>query len=774
MEGPDAQPSHHRWDRAVWLLPAALTAWVAMPFVRLDRWVTGFDTIAYSGPNLVVSVREIRRGRVPQWNPEIFGGVTHIGNAQAAVFEPLMWITSRLPFHRALMTIVAAHLAILALGMWCLLRRRLHHTRAAAALGTVAVIGSGAVMSRSIQFEQIAVVAWVPWVLVGCDMALAPGSTKRAVGLLALAGAALSVSGHPQQVYIALPLTVLWCVGRFLDHAPGWRGIARLLAGGALMLGLAGAQLLPSALALDDSAVVGQRDISEASSPLYSAQARRLPSTILGDVAQETHPFTSGSFEAMAFVGAVTGALVITGLLIGWRRGGRWTLAAMLLAMASGAVLSLGPRTAVYRFLHRTAPGFDLARVPGRWMLLLVIAAAIVAAMSLDQVSRDGIRRTPCLAAVGILCVTVATSWFGPFRRPSSAGLVWWGVAFALVTLVLLARAAWPARAGALPVLVVVAAALELGVMSNHSLARGLQAGSPFTELGSEITTYLQTQPGRTLALTDDRLGEPDYLVPGMRPNTNAALGIASLDGYDGGTQVTKRWVQAVAALSPGTLDPELPLRSQMKLPISTQVSARLGLRWLLVDTNGRPLDSVAPDWGPPARRDGTMVLLENPDWEAEATIVRRSTTAPADHPAPVLRSAPPGTVVLEMGSAALPSCALACETTRAATHRVNPTSIDIDLPSGTQAGMLTIDEQASEGWSARVDGSAVPIEEANGMYIGVRVPDGAERVELRYAAPGLRRGLVVSGASLVVALLILLAPATIWTRIASRRPRSV
>jgi hypothetical protein len=76
MERPDRQRSLPWRDRAVALLPAALTAWIALPFARPDRWVTGFDTVAYSGPNLVVSLGEIGHGRIPQWNTEIFGGVT--------------------------------------------------------------------------------------------------------------------------------------------------------------------------------------------------------------------------------------------------------------------------------------------------------------------------------------------------------------------------------------------------------------------------------------------------------------------------------------------------------------------------------------------------------------------------------------------------------------------------------------------------------------------------------------------------------------------------
>jgi uncharacterized membrane protein YfhO len=70
---------------------------------------------------------------------------------------------------------------------------------------------------------------------------------------------------------------------------------------------------------------------------------------------------------------------------------------------------------------------------------------------------------------------------------------------------------------------------------------------------------------------------------------------------------------------------------------------------------------------------------------------------------------------------------------------------------------MLVVDEQISEGWSATVDGEPVAVEEANGLYLGVRVPAGAEEVQLRYTAPGLRAGLASSVLSGLVLLGVLL-----------------
>jgi len=739
----DDPPAPSAPERALVLLPLALTAWVALPFLRPDRWVTSFDAVAYSGPNLVRSLEEIRHWRIPQWNPEIFGGVTHVGNAQTAVFEPLMWLLSPLPAHRALVTIIAAHLVVLASGMWWLLRRRLMLSPAAAAIGTMGLVGSGVVMSRSIQFEQIAVVSWVPWVLVGCDLAVAPGGSRRRLAVLPVTAALLVASGHPQQVYITIPLVAAWCIGRTLDLRGGWAAMGRLAACGVLAAGLAGAHLLPSVLALDESAIGGGRPIADAADPLYSAQRHKLPSIVLGDISAEDHPNAAGSFEALGFVGAVVAAFAVAGILRARRRGLRGTLCAVLVVGVFGAVCAQGPATGAFRALWRVVPGFDLARVPGRWMLLVVVAGSVLAAVGVDELRSGRLRRWDAALVAAVLGLVLLTTWAGPFERPRTAAWIWWGLAFvAVVGAMVLARLR-PRLAGGLAAGAALLVAGELGVMSDVSMARRLDQPRPFTEMGDALTDHLARSPGRTIALTDDRLGEPRYLVPALRPNANAALGVASLDGYDGGTQVTHRWVQSVAALAGAPLDPELPLRSQLGLPVSPEVAARLGVRWLLVETAGRPpLDEIAPDWSQ-TRRNGTRVLLENPAWLAEARVVRASVEAPADAPQEALRAAPPEVVVLEEGAEPL-RCERRCRPVAATAQRPRAGAIDVRLPSGP-AGMLVVDEQASEGWSATVDGEPAPIEEANGLNLGVRVPAGAEVVELRYTAPGLRVGLITS-----------------------------
>jgi hypothetical protein len=67
----------------------------------------------------------------------------------------------------------------------------------------------------------------------------------------------------------------------------------------------------------------------------------------------------------------------------------------------------------------------------------------------------------------------------------------------------------------------------------------------------------------------------------------------------------------------------------------------------------------------------------------------------------------------------------------------------------------LVVLEAAHPGWTARIDGTPVPISTANFLFRAVPVPAGTHRVEMQYRAPGLRLGLALSAAALVFGAIV-------------------
>ena len=60
-----------------------------------------------------------------------------------------------------------------------------------------------------------------------------------------------------------------------------------------------------------------------------------------------------------------------------------------------------------------------------------------------------------------------------------------------------------------------------------------------------------------------------------------------------------------------------------------------------------------------------------------------------------------------------------------------------------------------SKGWKAYLDGENVPILKANGYAMGIEVPKGQHRVQLKYSTPGLKEGMFISFISIIVFIVI-------------------
>jgi len=73
------------------------------------------------------------------------------------------------------------------------------------------------------------------------------------------------------------------------------------------------------------------------------------------------------------------------------------------------------------------------------------------------------------------------------------------------------------------------------------------------------------------------------------------------------------------------------------------------------------------------------------------------------------------------------------------------------DVDASGSGYLVVADSLQQPGWAATVDGKPATIVPANNAMGAVPVPAGVHRVELTYATPGLRAGLLVSGVSLLV-----------------------
>ena len=267
---------------------------------------------------------------------------------------------------------------------------------------------------------------------------------------------------------------------------------------------------------------------------------------------------------------------------------------------------------------------------------------------------------------------------------------------------------------GGLAVAVVVL--LELGASSLHAINLDLTTRTPMTAYATPTTDWLGSHTGLSIALTDDDLGNPPYLIPGLRPNANALLGIRSIDGYDGGVQVTSAWLAAVGR-AVGSADDELTLRSQIGGPLTPRAAASLAIRWAQIDLR-RDAAAQLPGWLGPVASDDRFAVYENPLWFGEASIAGQSVEV-------VQRT---------------------------------PQHVTLTTTDANSGGRLRTDVQAAAGWQVTIDGASSTVDVVDGLFLGVDVPAGPHRIEFRYRPRWLAPGLAATAAGLlgVIALLAL------------------
>jgi len=748
-------------ERRLELLGAWLfTAWISWPFLRWSRLVTGFDTIAYSSPNAAVTNEALRHGRLPQWNGRIFGGVPHLANPQNGVFNvlklPFLWVSP----HRSVVLITAAHLFLFALGMVVLLGGRMKLRPPAAFVGTVVIMGSGLVAAKSMQYEQILVVAWTPFLLAAIDWALSDGSRpRRAIAAVGITTACVVLAGHPHIVFLSACLAVGWIVVRAIHHHTV-RRLWIVATGGALGLGLSAIQLLPSALFATGSGESGGRPLQALRNPALIVHPTQLPVTLLGDVfAKNQGAVTSG--EVMAFVGAAGAMLAMLGLVHGlWHRTTRLATATLAVVGGTALLLAFGPRTFLYRAAYDVVPAFNQARVPGRWVLVVVLVLAIAAAQGADAIVRRRLSRPELGIAGGLTLGVVLIAVVGPFEIPDGSVVVAWlvvGGAVLATAISTLSGRRW--IGGFAAVVLCVAVVLELGFAATHSPARNEALPASVDDAHGAATDLLGHRRESSIALTGDRLGDPRYLLLGLRPNVNVMEHIRSIDGYDGGPQVTQRWMDAMRVFTDGRFNFDLTLRAQAHTPLDADRYARFGVRWALVETANLPASAVVAGWRGPVRSQGTMQLWENPRYRSGAFVYLRSRRVP-DSTGLALRGLSPA----ELSSVALVDrhgpelrCASRCDRKIAVLRRSgSPEHLTVDTTPLSRPGLLVVSEQYDDGWHATVDGHRARVIPVDGYQLGIRVPAGRHRVKLSYTAPGLVAGAWISLLSLVTTVILL------------------
>ncbi len=559
------------------------------PLLFTNRVLASGDILLYFYPYRDYAAWVLRSGEIPLWNPYIFMGVPFLANPQAAVLYPLHWPLLWLPVTQQIYWSAAIHTWLLGFGLvWLLRRYRLG--MGASLAGGLVLAGCGFYGGLLGHINQMNTATWLPWTLLVFsllatdDRRIKIYHLKFPAAWFALLVALMLLAGHTQTAYINLFGVGLWLVWEAILRLPAWhlstttlrllldRLVPSLLvygAGGVLGILLCAAQLLPT-LELNG---LGLRDdgLSYGAATSFSLHPLRLPWSLLPsygliDLGQI---LGVGYTEFVGYVGLFGLLLALVGA---WQ--GRGPLRSLGLFFAGiGLFLAFGRWNPLYYLLYWLVPGFDLFRVPARWMMLYSFGMAVLAGLGLDWSVRRWLQsRFVVLSPYSLILLVL------------------------LAADLLLAARSLPHRQLTAPQAVYEARTAPAHLLTDPVRTElGTAAMGRF--LGMSTITY---DPGdmadwRRVLLESNppQLDQRafDQFMIGLKiqelvvPNLSLFWRIPAVDGFDGGVLPLQRYNQFLTLfIPPDELVPDGRLREQIKTMPAADLLGLLNVQYVITD----------------------------------------------------------------------------------------------------------------------------------------------------------------------------------------------
>jgi hypothetical protein len=438
------------------LIPALLVALVIIFYrqaIFSNLIFARGDTFLYFYPYWDFRAESLLAGHLPLWNPYLFMGVPFLANSQAGVFYPLNWPLIIFAAPVAVKISIVVHVIIAALGTYALARRAFDLQPIPAFLSTCIFALSGYLSAQVEHVNQLQGLAWLPLALLATHILTSTHQpfTRSLLPLAALSSliALQLTAGHTQTTFITLVACLLLatyylllaCISRAVPTT--YRSnLSRttLLNFGALgtsiLLGfaLAAVQLLPTY-------ELSQLSLRGGGLPLNEAVSFSLNPLLLGRALLPG--YSRGIFsEFVAYIGIVPLILAILGLTQL-----RHNRAVQLVALLAGVGLffAIGGYNPIYLLLARFVPGFNLFRVPARWLILFALGAALLAGYGLQLlITQRAAITNRKLALISVLPLLLITLTFisapitppgelGPIGLPALSDIALWLLPLALL-----------------------------------------------------------------------------------------------------------------------------------------------------------------------------------------------------------------------------------------------------------------------------------------------------------------------------------------------------
>ncbi len=362
-------------------------------------------------------------GRIPLWDASGFGGRPMVGNPQAGLFYPPIWIALVSANPAALGWLTIGHLIGAGLGTYAL-SRTLRLSKLGSVVAGVVFELSPYLLGHVFEghYPHVWSACWYPWAF--WSMLNALRGHRLGILLCPLILAIAFLSGHPQEwYYLVLALSLWWLCKVIHDshEAGAFRSVCSLMLWGVLLfmsLSFVAVELFPQRHAMAwtlRTGVIPLRFINR-----YQVRPENLLQLLSPIALGSPHDYFGHDnyWENLLSIGLAPLILAAVGFFrFPDRRLARAWGGLVLIAV----IFAAGRRLGLFSLAYLVLPGMDRFRVPSRSLFLFALGASILAGMGVDVFLKGGLsneegNRIRRLAIVGFLSGGVFV--FGVSRLP--------------------------------------------------------------------------------------------------------------------------------------------------------------------------------------------------------------------------------------------------------------------------------------------------------------------------------------------------------------------
>ena len=693
----------------------------------------------------------VHSGGFALWNPLGFFGIPYAANPQSEAFYPFNFFYLLFGAERGLVFYIVFH-HLLFLFTFYLAFRELGFGLESSLVSALSFAFGGFFCSLTILVVLLSTVAWFPLVILVLSRAWKQNWFWHGLLLGPLVGMQF-LAGEVEMALMGWGLAVL-AVALAPGHAFNRRAASRMTA--ALGVGIFwGAVLSCFQLALTLQMIPLSNRASGFSledALAWSVRLRELKSIVLANYIIPAPAFEQrygvywgiGFFsEFPYFFSCYAGIIVLLLAVLSTFRGERRRIFFWLSVLLFGLVMVLGEQIPVYRFFYRVVPGFDILRMPVKFLYLFNFGLVSMAALGWEACGGRSRKRLGwSLLACGLVLLLVLVIFPVRLEELARNAVVIerrFLVQSVLKTLCFLVLGAGlvaltspgnKSRVGLVLALLIFADLFYAHRWLNPAVDRNF-----YKTLTRGVRVFveeheLQTVPVRVLPLSrNEDTNEIDKVLNPLATFTGLWN---ELEGFMP-VYFRLNSVRAYSSFHPADILAFNELVAKAGVGQRRMIFNRAGIEYVFAPSRGFiflgnhfPRAAVFYHARAVGRREQIFALWAEPDFPGQRTLLLEGADTESDEGGQLKMSEP----------------------ARVAAYENERVVVEAEA---REDGWLLLLDSYYPGWRAEVDGTAAEIYRANGFFRAVRVPAGRHKVVFDFHPGNFYRGLAVSGLGFLV-----------------------